>query len=85
MSVRFGFRWVDAGPSQDRLAQSTMAALSVEAGGATVTSVLDRRRRIYSVEVVVPLFSVVEWLIANWWRIWYEMEDTSEQRPDFAT
>jgi len=33
MSVRFRFGWVDAGPSPDVLTQSTMATLSVEAGG----------------------------------------------------
>lgn len=84
MSVRFRFGWVDAGPSPDILAQSTMATLSVEAGGATVTSVLDRGNRIYSNEVVVPLFGVAEWLVTNWWHIWYEIEDTGEQRPEFA-
>lgn len=85
MSVRFRFGWVDAGPSPDILAQSTMATLSVDAGGATVTSVLDRVNRIYTDEVVVPLFSVAEWLVTNWWHIWYEIEDTGEQRPDFAS
>ena len=83
MSVHFRFGWVDAGPSPDRLAQSTMATLSIAAGGATVTAALDRRSRIYSDEVVVPLFSVAEWLIANWWHLWYEVEDTGEQRPGF--
>ena len=62
-----------------------MATLAVEAGGTTVTSVLDRGNRIYSNEVVVPLFSVAEWLVTNWWHIWYEIEDTGEQRPDFAS
>ncbi len=85
MSVRFRFGWVDAGPSPDILAQSTMATLSVETGGTTVTSVLDRGNRIYSNEVVVPLFGVAEWLVTNWWHIWYEIEDTGEQRPEFAS
>ena len=85
MSVHFRFGWVDAGPSPDKLAQSTMATLSVEAGGATVTSVLDRANRIYSDEVVVPLFSVAEWLVTNWWHIWYEVGDASEQRPAFES
>ena len=89
MSVRFRFRWVDAGPSSgpspDILAQSTMATLSVGAGGGTVTSVLDRSNRIYTDEVVVPLFGVAEWLVTNWWHIWYEIEDTGEQRPEFAS
>ena len=85
MSVRFRFGWVDAGPSPDFLAQSTMATLSVEAGNTTVTSALDRGNRIYSNEVVVPLFGVAEWLVTNWWHIWYEIEDTGEQRPEFAS
>ena len=62
-----------------------MATLSVEAGGTIVTSVLDRGNRIYSNEVVVPLFSVAEWLVTNWWHLWYEIEDTGEQRPEFAS
>ena len=85
MSVHFRFGWVDTGPSPDKLAQSTMAALSVEAGGATVTSVLDRANRIYSDEVVVPLFSIAEWLVTNWWHIWYEVGDANEQRPTFES
>ena len=85
MSVRFRLGWIDAGPSPDILAQSTMATLSVEAGETTVTSVVDRGNRIYSKEVVVPLFSIAEWLVTNWWHIWYEIEDTGEQRPAFAS
>lgn len=83
MSVRFQFDWVDAGPSPDRNAQATMAALSIKAGDATVTSVLDRGNRLYSDMVVVPLFGVAEWLVTNWWHFWYEAGDTGEQRPGF--
>ena len=83
MSVRFRLGWVDVGSSPDILARATMATLSIEVGDARVTSVLDRRNRIFSDEVVVPLFSVAEWLITNWWHIWYEIEDTTEQRPEF--
>ena len=83
MSVHFRFGWVDAGPSTDKLAQFTMATFSVDAGGATVTSVLDRRNGLYRKEVVVPLFSIAEWLVTNWWHIWYEVGDTSEQSPEY--
>lgn len=78
MSIRFRFNWVDTGPSPDVLARSTMAALSIQAGDAAVTAVLDRRNRIYSDEVVVPLFGVAEWLVANWWHIWHEVGDARE-------
>ena len=85
MSVRFQFDWVDAGPSPAQAAQATMAALSITAGDAAVTSVLDRGNRIYSDQVVAPLFGVAEWLIANWWHVWHELEDTGEQRPEFES
>ena len=78
MSIRFRFNWVDAGPSPDVLARSTMAALSIQAADATVTDVLDRRNRTCSDEVVVPLFGVAEWLVTNWWHIWHEVGDAHE-------
>ena len=78
MSIRFRFNWVDAGPSPDVFARSTMAALSIQVADATVTDVLDRRNRTCSDEVVVPLFGVAEWLVTNWWHIWYEVGDLRE-------
>ena len=86
MSVQFGFDWVDAGPSPDVVSQYTMAALSVEAGGAVVTGALDRQSGTYSRNVVVPLFGVAEWLVANWWHLWHEIGDdgdSGEPPPEF--
>ena len=83
MSVHFRFDWVDAGPSPDVLAQHTMAALSVDAGGAVITGALDRQSGTYSRNVVVPLFSIAEWLVTNWWHLWYEVGDVSEPHPAF--
>ena len=83
MSIRFRFDWVDAGHSSDSLAQDTMATLSIEAGDKVVTAVVDRRNRIYRDHVVVPLYHVAEWLVVNWWHLWYEVADTREQRTEF--
>ena len=83
MTVRFQYEWVDVVPSSDKTNQHTMAELSIEAGGATVTSVHDRRNRIHRSHVVVPLLNVAEWLVSNWWHLWYEVADTSEQKPGF--
>ena len=83
MSVRFRFGWVDSGPSPDTLAQATMAALRIDTDDGTVSATVDRQSGIYSNEIVVPLFSVAEWLVANWWHIWYEVADTNEQPPEF--
>ena len=83
MSIRFRFDWIDAQPSPDRLSCHTMAALSIEAGGATVTSVLDRSSRSWRDHVVVPLVHVAEWLAGNWWHLFHEVEHTGEQKPGF--
>lgn len=85
MSVRFKFDWVDAPPSPDGLARHTMAALSIEADGATVTSVLDRRSRAWRDHVVVPLFTVAEWLVAHWWHLFHEVESTGTQKSGFES
>ena len=85
MNVHFRFDWVEAAPSPDLYARHTMAALSIEADGKTVTSVLDASSRTYRNHVVVPLFNVAEWLVSNWWHLFHEIEDTGEQKPDFES
>ena len=84
MSVRFEFDWVGAALCPDVADRRTMAKLSIRAGSATVTSVLDKQRRSYRDHVVVPMFQVAEWIVTNWWHIWYEIQDTRQQRPGFA-
>ena len=83
MSVHLRFDWVDSGPSPDRIAQSTMAALCVETDNGTVTATVDRRSRIYSNAIIVPLFGIAEWLVTNWCHIWHEVADTGDQPLDF--
>ena len=84
MSVRMTFDWVEAPPSTDTLAQSTMAAFTIDVDGSTVTSVLDRRSRSCRAHVVTPLAYVAQWLVGNWWRLFHEVEDARTPRPDFA-
>ena len=84
MSIRIAFDWVEASPSTDQLAQSTMAALTIEVDGRPVTSVLDRRSRSCRDHVIVPLVYVAEWLVGNWWRLLYEVEDERTPRLGFA-
>lgn len=83
MTFRIHFDWVEAAPCTDSLAQSTMAALTIEVKGAVVTSVLDRRTRSCRDHVVTPLGCVAQWLVGNWWRLFHEVAD-SRPRSDFA-
>ena len=83
MSVHMEFDWVETSPSTDLLAQSTMAALTIGIDGHVVTSVLDHRSRSVRKHVVVPLITVAEWLVGNWWRIFHEVDD-ERPRDGFA-
>ena len=83
MSVHIRFGWVDSGPSPDKVAQSTMATLRVDTDNGTVTATVDRRNGIYSNEIIVPLFNVADWLVTNWWHIWYEVSDSNEWPSEF--
>lgn len=84
MTVRMEFDWVEASPSTDLLAAATMAALTIEVDGHVVTSVLDHRSRACRKHVVVPLVTVAEWLVGNWWRLLHEVEDERTPRDGFA-
>lgn len=87
-SVHFESRWLDSEPTGD-VADATFAELSIRVGLATVTSVLETtpkgRRTGYRDHVVVPLLSVAEWLVSNWWHIWYEVDDLRDSRPEFES
>ena len=84
MSVRMAFDWVEAAASTDRLAQATMAALTIKVNGQVVTSVLDRGSRSCRDHAITPLAYVAEWLVGNWWRLFHEVEDERTPREDFA-
>ena len=83
MSFRLRYGWVDSGPSPDAVARRTMARISIEAGGKTVTAVKDRRNGRYRKQIVAPLFFVADWLVDNWWYLFNEPADTQRQRPGF--
>ena len=80
MSFRLNFSWVDSGPSPDVVMRRTMARLSMEVGGKTVTAVRDRRNGRYRKQIVVPLFAVADWLVDNWWYLWHEPAHTQKQK-----
>ena len=87
MTVCFTFNWMDVAPSPDMTMGQTMAQLSIEVKGETVTSVRDRSSGARRGHIVVPLLSVAEWLVGNWCHIWHEIPDTTadiaKQKPGF--
>ena len=87
-SVQFESRWLDSDPPATG-ADATFAELSIRVGRDPVTSLLETPLRggktRYRDHVVVPLLSVAEWLVSNWWHLWHEVADTGAPRPGFES
>lgn len=85
MSICIDFEWVEAQRSSDVLSQLSMAALFIEIDNSIVTRVVARDQRSLRDRIVVPIFSIAEWLVYNWWHLFYEVGNNGEQRQDFAS
>ncbi len=75
------FEWVDVTPSPDRLSQATMARLEILLRGEPLIRVLDHRTKSYREAVRVPLHSLAEWFVSNWWFLWREYESLPPGKP----
>ena len=85
MSIRIDFDWVETQRSPDVISQHSMAELFIEVDNSIVTRVFDRDQRSLRDRIVVPMFSIAEWLVYNWWHLFYEVGNNGEQRQDFAS
>ena len=84
MSICFDFEWVDVPRWPDIRARHSMAMLRIEVNGSTVTTGTDHGDSDLRDGFVVPMFSVAEWLVCNWWHIFFEV-DRGVQSHDFAS
>ena len=86
MGMRFAVEheWVDLPSCSDEMARCTMAKLNIVVNGKLVTAVNDHRGD--REHVLVPLHQMAEWLVANWYHLFYEPEDTAaSQREGFES
>ena len=83
MGIRFDFEWTDIQRWPDVRARCSMAMLRIEVNGSVVTKNIDHGDGDLRDRVVVPMFSIAEWLVCNWWHMLYEV-DKGEQTQDFA-
>ena len=84
MSVLFDFEWVDVQHWPDTRSQHSMAMLRIEVNGSDVTTATDHSDSDLRNSVVVPLFSIAEWLVCNWWHIFFEV-DKGDRSHDFTS
>ena len=84
MKIHFDFEWIDVPRWPDVRSRRSMAMLRIEVNGYVVTNSIDHSDGNQRDRNVIPMFSIAEWLVCNWWHIFYEA-DKGEQSPDFAS
>ena len=70
---KIDFAWIprDFGDAVERL---SLAGITIEAGGVTVTEVEDSEARTTRPEIYVSAVDLASWLVANWWRLRWEAD-----------
>lgn len=69
------YDWIDLGNEADHPSlQVTFAQVAIAVGATLVTRLLDKRARTTREFAIVPLYPLVEWVVANWWSLFEEAE-----------
>lgn len=84
-AIRFDADWQDGTGIQGEELSATFASLRIDVKGQLLTHVIDNRAQTTRDRIFVPLYSVAEWLVTNWWFINYESENpTKKTDPAFS-
>lgn len=84
MAAHFDFKWVEVPDWPDIRARYSMAMLRIEVNGSVVTTATNQSDGDLRDSIVVPLFSIAEWLVCNWWHIFFEV-DKGDRSHDFSS
>jgi hypothetical protein len=74
-SFQITYDWVEFGSDADHpWLQVTFAQLTITIGESKVTRLVDKRGRTTRDFVIIPLYPLAEWIVANWWSVFDEAE-----------
>ena len=68
----FDYKWVDAPPYPDPVVHNTMARLTINIDDQVATWLRAGNRYLEHIEV--PMAHVAEWIVVNWWHLYYEAD-----------
>lgn len=84
--LRITHRWTDPGGAKGEELRATWGELTIEVGGQVVTRVFDHVVRTVNTYVALPLYPLAEWIAANWWSLFYEIENSHNiNSPEYRT
>ena len=82
-AIRFDADWQDGRGIEGEELSATFASLRIDVKGQLLTHVIDNRAQTTRDCIFVPLYSVAEWLVTNWWFINFESENP-KKKTDLA-
>lgn len=82
-SLKFSFQWDAAGNDAPEL-YATMARLSLDVGGYSLTRNEDTWSRTVKEDVLVSLYPLATWFASSWWRLLNEPHPGNRVRPSIS-
>ena len=81
----FQYEWIEPEPYPDPVIHHTMAKLRIAVGDCVATDIYDNHLGESGDHIYVPMSQIVEWLVLNWWFLWFESGSAAETAdPEFA-
>lgn len=74
------FEWADPLGARGRELRATWARLTLHVDGRPASRVYDHEVRTVRDSVYVPLYPLAEWIVANWWRLLFEIESPQRMK-----
>ena len=74
----FQYTWIEPEPYPDPVIHHTMAKLRIAVGDCVATDIYDDYLREPGSHIYVPMSQIVEWLVLNWWSLWFESGSTTD-------
>ena len=78
---RIEYIWDDPGGVSSPELAATWARVSIECGGSIATIIRNRKLGITRGDIYIPLYSLAEWFVKNWWFVFNECS-SSEKASD---
>ena len=74
----FQYEWIEQERYPDPVIHHTMAKLRIAVGDCVATEIYDNYLKEPGDHIYVPMSQIVEWLVLNWWFLWFESGSTTE-------
>ena len=76
--IEVSYTWLDFGSNDAPEIDATFADFKLAIDGQVITRILDKRAQTTRDIIRTPLFPLAEWLVTNWWSVFYEERTPSK-------